>query len=117
MPVGLARLLGTPRAHCFDSMVGPWRQRARKSIEPRALQGEGGTIRGLQRFIRDGHWEEEQRRWHAQQRVADAMGEPDGGRMGDETGLVNKGQDAVGVARQYGGPLGQVEHGQGGGAG
>jgi SRSO17 transposase len=32
--------------------------------------------------------------------------------MGDETGLVQKGTDAVGVARQDWGPLGTVEHGQ-----
>jgi len=37
--------------------------------------------------------------------------------MFDEMGFVTKGTDAVGVARQSCGPLGQVEHGQVGGAG
>ena len=104
-----------PRAHCFDSLVGPWRPLARKSIEPRALQGEGGTLRGLQRFIRDGHGDEEQRRWHAHPIGADEMGAPDGVRMSDETGCRNKGKDSVGVARQSGGSLGQGEHGPVGG--
>ena len=42
-----------PRAHFFDSMVGQFSPLARKSIEPMALHVEGGTIRGLQRFISD----------------------------------------------------------------
>ena len=101
-----------PRAHCFDYMVGQCSKRERKSIEPMALQVAGGSIRGMQRFISDGLWDEEQRVWNSHQLVADEMGEPDGVLMCDETGLVNKGQDAVGVARQYCGTLGKVEHGQ-----
>lgn len=49
-----------PRAHFFDYMVGQLSPLERKSLEPMALQGEGGTIRGLQRFISAGRWEEEQ---------------------------------------------------------
>ena len=37
-----------PRAHFFDSMVGQFSKLERKSIEPMALQVEGGSIRGLQ---------------------------------------------------------------------
>jgi hypothetical protein len=40
-----------PRAHFFDYMVGQLSPLERKSIEPRALQGEGGIIRGLQRLV------------------------------------------------------------------
>ena len=99
-----------PRAHFFDSMVGQCSQLARKSIEPMALQVEGGPVRGLQRFISDGHWDEEQMLWKYHQLVAEAMGEPDGVLMFDETGFVKKGKDSVGVARQYCGSLGKVEH-------
>jgi SRSO17 transposase len=95
-------------------MVGQLRQLERQSIEPMALEVEGGTIRGMQRFISDGRWDEEQRRWHAHQLVADALGKPDGVLRCDETGFVKKGQDAVGVARQSWGTLGKGEHGQGG---
>ena len=53
-----------PRVHFFDSMVGQCSKLERKSIEPMALQVEGGTIRGLQRFISDGRWDEEQMQWN-----------------------------------------------------
>jgi SRSO17 transposase len=101
-----------PRAHFFDSMVGQCSKLERKSIEPMALHVDGGTIRGLQRFISDGSWDEAQRRWNYHQLVADAMGDPEGVLMFDETGFVKKGHDSVGVARQYGGTLGKVENGQ-----
>ena len=101
-----------PRVHFFDYMVGQFRKLQRKSIEPMALQVEGGTIRGLQRFISDSVWDEEQMRWNYHQLVAEEMGDPDGVLMFDETGFVKKGTDSVGVARQYCGPLGKVENGQ-----
>ena len=52
------------RAHFFDYMVGQFSMLERKSIEPMALQSEGGNIRGLQRFISDGVWDEEQMVWN-----------------------------------------------------
>jgi SRSO17 transposase len=99
-----------PRAHFFDSMVGQFSTLERKSIEPMALQVEGGTIRGLQRFISDGVWDEEQMVWNDHQLVAEEMGDPDGVLMFDETGFIKKGQDSVGVARQYCGTLGKVDN-------
>jgi SRSO17 transposase len=99
-----------PRAHFFDYMVGQCSQLERKSIEPMALHVEGGTIRGMQRFISDVHWDEAQMVWNYHQLVADEMGDPEGVLMFDETGFVKKGQDSVGVARQYCGTLGKVEN-------
>src|SRR5262249_45332934 len=99
-----------PRAHFFDYLVGQLSPLERKSIEPMALQVEGGTIRGLQRFISEVRWDEEQMQGNYHQLVAAAMGEPDGVLMFDETGFVKKGPDSVGVARQYCGTLGKVEH-------
>src|ERR671932_385243 len=99
-----------PRAHFFDYMVGQFSQLERKSIEPMALHVEGGTIRGLQRFISDVRWDEEQMLWNYHQLVADELGDPEGVLMFDETGFVKKGTDSVGVARQYCGPLGKVEN-------
>src|SRR5712692_10301914 len=99
-----------PRAHFFDYMVGQFSKLERKSIEPMALQVEGGTIRGLQRFISDVLWDEAQMRWNYHQLVAEEMGDPDGVLMFDETGFVKKGQDSVGVARQYCGTLGKVDN-------
>ena len=88
-----------PRAHFFDYMVGQLGKLERKSIEPMALQVEGGTIRGMQRFISDVHWDQEQMRWNYHQLVAAALGDPEGVLMFDETVFVKKGQDSVGVAR------------------
>ena len=99
-----------PRGHFFDYMVGQFSKLERKSIEPMALKVEGGTIRGLQRFISDVVWDEEQMRWNYHQLVAEEMGDPDGVLMFDETGFVKKGKDSVGVARQYCGTLGKVEN-------
>src|SRR5215813_7862652 len=98
------------RAHFFDYMVGQLSPLERKSIEPMALHVEGGTVRGLQRFLSDVPWDEEHMRWTYHQVVADAMGDPEGVLMFDETGFVKKGQDSVGVARQYCGTLGKVEN-------
>ena len=101
-----------PREHFFDYMVGQFSALERKSIEPMALRVEGGTIRGMQRFLSDAVWDEEQLRWTYHHLVAEEMGAPDGVLMCDETGFGKKGKESVGVARQYGGTLGQVANGQ-----
>jgi SRSO17 transposase len=88
-----------PRVHFFDYMVGQLSQLERKSIEPIALRVEGGTIRGMQRFLSDVVWDEEQMRWNYHQLVAEEMGDPAGVLMFDETGCITKGKDSVGVAR------------------
>jgi SRSO17 transposase len=101
-----------PRPHFFDSMVGQCSKLERKSIEPMALQVEGGTLRGMPRCISAVTWDEEQMGWNYHQLVADEMGDPEGVLMFDASGFVKKGQDSVGGARQYCGSLGQGEHGQ-----
>jgi hypothetical protein len=53
-----------PRAHFLDYMVGQCSQLARKSIDPMVLHVEGGCIRGMQRFMSDAVWDEEQMRWN-----------------------------------------------------
>jgi SRSO17 transposase len=99
-----------PRAHFFDYMVGQLSPLERKSIEPMALHVQGGTVRGLQRFLSDVPWDEEHMRWTYHQLVADTMGDPEGVLMVDETSFVKKGKESVGVARQYCGTLGKVEN-------
>jgi SRSO17 transposase len=93
-------------------MVGQGSKLERTSIEPIALGVEGGTIRGMQRFLSDVRWDEEQMRGNYHQLVADTLGAPDGVLIFDETGFAKKGSHSVGVARQYCGSLGPVEHGQ-----
>jgi SRSO17 transposase len=83
---------------------------ARKSIEPMALQVEGGKVRAMQRLISDALWDEPAMLETYHRLVQDEMGEPDGVLIIDETGFAKKGQDSVGVARQYCGSLGKVEN-------
>jgi len=99
-----------PRDQFFNYMVGRFSPLARKSIEPMALQVEGGNVRAMQRLVSDALWDEAAmlERYHGL--VQDEMGEPDGVLIVDETGFAKKGQDSVGVARQYCGALGKVEN-------
>src|ERR687895_2350434 len=99
-----------PREHFLRYMAGQLSSLERKSIEPMALHIEGGNIRGMQRFISDDVWKEDEMRQTYHDMVADEMGEPQGMIIFDESGFVKKGQDSVGVARQYCGTLGKVEN-------
>jgi SRSO17 transposase len=80
-----------PREHFFRYMAGQLSSLERKSIEPMAIHIEGGHIRGMQRFISDDVWKEEEmkRVYHAM--VADEMGAPQGMMIFDESGFIKKG--------------------------
>ena len=104
-----------PRGHFFNYMVGQCSELERKSIEPMALEVAGGNIRGMQRFLSDNIWDEDKMRQTYHGLVAAEMGDPEGVLMVDESGFVKKGQESVGVARQYCGSLGKVENCQVGG--
>jgi len=99
-----------PRDQFFNSMVGQCSPLERKSIEPMALQVEGGSVRAMQRLGSDALWDEEAMLETSHHLVQDEMGDPDGVLIVEETGCVKKGADSVGVARQYCGSLGKVEH-------
>jgi SRSO17 transposase len=99
-----------PRDQFFNYMVGQCSALERKSIEPLALQVEGGKVRAMQRLVSDALWEEAAMLETSHRLVQDELGEPDGVLIVEETGCVKKGDDAVGVARQYGGSLGKVEN-------
>ena len=101
-----------PREHFFNYMVGQFSALERKSIEPMARHVDGGNIRGMQRCMSDDGWDEDTMRETYHDLVANEMGEPDGVLIVDESGFVKKGQDSVGVARQYCGTLGKVENSQ-----
>jgi len=91
-------------------MVGQCRPLTRKSIEPIALQVEGGKVRAMQRLVSEALWDEDAMRETYHRLVQDERGEPDGVRIVDETGFAKKGQDSVGVARHYCGSLGKVDN-------
>src|SRR5215470_1232005 len=99
-----------PRDQFFNYMVGQFSTLERKSIEPMALQVEGGKVRAMQRLVSEALWDEDAMRETYHRLVQDEMGEPDGVLIIDETGFAKKGADSVGVARQYCGSLGKVEN-------
>jgi SRSO17 transposase len=99
-----------PRDQFFHYMVGQFSPLARKSIEPMAMQVEGGNVRAMQRLVSDALWDEDAMLATYHGLVQDEMGERDGVLIVDETGCAKKGQDSVGVARQYCGSLGKVEN-------
>lgn len=98
------------RENFFHYMVGQFSELDRKSIEPIALRVEGGTVRSMQRMISDAQWDEVLilKRYH--QLIGDDMAHDDGILIFDETSFVKKGNDSIGVSRQYCGSLGKVEN-------
>ena len=99
-----------PRENFFRYMVGQFSEIERKSIEPIALNVEGGQVRSMQRFISDIYWDEEKmlRKYH--RLINEDMSDSEGVLIFDETGFPKKGKDSVGVSRQYCGSLGKVEN-------
>jgi SRSO17 transposase len=99
-----------PRDQFFNYMVGQFSPLERKSIAPMALQVEGGKVRAMQRLVSEALWDEAAMLETYHHLVQEEMGEADGVVMVDETGFPKKGQDSVGVARQYCGTLGKVDN-------
>jgi SRSO17 transposase len=101
-----------PREQFFGYMVGQFSVLERQSIEPMALQVDGGNVRALQRLSSDVVWDEGQMRRTYHRLLHDDLGDAEGVLICDETGVPKKGRESVGVARQYCGTLGKVENGQ-----
>jgi len=101
-----------PRDNFYYYMAGQMSQLERKSIEPIALNVESAKVRAMQHFLSDIVWEEELilSRYHSM--VAEDIGDADGVLIFDESGFVKKGNDSVGVSRQYCGSIGKVENSQ-----
>ncbi|NIP22268.1 MAG: IS701 family transposase, partial [Phycisphaerae bacterium] len=97
--------------HAFDYLHGLLLDIPRKSIEPMVieLQGhaDGNAIRAQQQFIGQGGWEDTailRRHW---QEVDQSIGEADGVIIMDGSDFPKKGNESVGVKRQYCGQLGK----------
>ena len=103
-------LRSEPRENLFYYMAGQLSPLERKSIEPMALNIENAKVRALQHFISDVHWDEKQILSKYRSMVKEDMGEPDGVLIFDESGMVKKGNESAGVARQYCGNIGKVEN-------
>lgn len=66
----------------------------------------------IQSLIGRSLWDEDALRDKVRAYVVEALGDPDGVLVVDETGFVKKGEHSVGVARQYSGTAGRIENSQ-----
>lgn len=99
-----------PRNHFYNYMVGQFSELERKSIEPIALSVKDGKIRAMQHFVSRVIWEDEKIIYKYRNMVADDLGDPHGVLIFDETGFPKKGDDSIGVGKQYCGSIGKVEN-------
>lgn len=99
-----------PRENFFRYMVGQLSDLERKSIEPIALHVEGGNPRRMQSAITDALWDEDKMLSKYHTLVHQDMGDPNRVLMYDESTFVKKGEDSVGVERQYCGTIGKVDN-------
>jgi SRSO17 transposase len=99
-----------PREHFWLYMSGQFGTFKRKSIEPIALRMEEGNVRAMQRFISDVVWDEKLMLEQYHGLVNEDLGDPQGILIFDEAGFAKKGDDSVGVARQYCGSRGKVDN-------
>lgn len=98
------------RDHFFNYMAGQFSDLQRKSIEPIALAIEDGNVRAMQRFVSVAQWDDDNIMTKYRNCLNDDLGNPDGALIFDETGFVKKGQESIGVSRQYCGTVGKVEN-------
>jgi SRSO17 transposase len=86
----------------------------RKSIEPMALALDGGDVQAMPQCIGQGQWQDDMLRRRHWRLVEETLGEADGVDIVDGSDVPKPGEYAVGVARQWCGHLGNVDHGQAG---
>jgi len=82
----------------------------RRSVENIAEAIDGGVVRSLQKFIGQGHWDDDTVLEELQRHVAAQLGDPEAVLNVDETGFPKKGTKSVGVKRQYAGCLGRTDN-------
>lgn len=91
-------------------MIGQFSPIERKSIEPISIAVEGAKVRAMQRFVSDAPWDDFNIIAKYRNIVNDDLGHPEGAIIFDESGFLKKGDDSVGVSRQYCGTIGKVEN-------
>lgn len=98
------------RDHFYRYMAGQFSELERKSIEPIAFAIEGGQVRAMQRFVSDAPWDEDKIMLKYRNMIKDDLGHSSGAIIFDETGFVKKGNDSIGVSKQYCGTIGKVDN-------
>ena len=98
------------RDHFYKYMAGQFSPLERKSIEPIALAVKDGNVRAMQRFVSDAEWDDKNIMTKYRSFINEDLASPDAALIFDETSFVKKGQDSIGVAKQYCGTIGKVEN-------
>jgi len=98
------------RDHFYRYMVGQFSDLERKSIEPIAFAVEGGNVRSMQRFVSDAPWDDKKIMFKYRNLINEDLAHPDAAIIFDESGFQKKGDDSIGVGKQYCGTLGKVEN-------
>ena len=83
----------------------------RRTLQPIA-KAHGLPRRPIQRFVGDGPWDEQPMIGELRAQVVEHLGHADAVLTIDPSGFQKKGEDSVGVARQWCGRLGKVENSQ-----
>ena len=95
--------------HLLQMVEGLTSDLERKSVEPIAVM-HGIHRRGLQRFVGEPGWDDRPLRDRQLQEVSAEIGVVDGAVIVDGTATPKKGDETVGVARQWCGRLGKVDN-------
>lgn len=98
------------REHFYNYMAGQFSDLERKSIEPIALAVKDGNVRAMQRFVSDAPWDDVGMGVKYRSMVNEDLGSRNGALIFDESGFLKKGNDSIGVARQYCGTIGKVDN-------
>ena len=98
------------RGHFYLYMSGQFSNLERKSIQPIALNTQGGNVRTMQRFVSDAIWDDQKIMSKYRNMINDDLGCPDGALIFDESGFEKKGDHSAGVAKQYCGNIGKVDN-------
>src|SRR4051794_7120332 len=90
------------RSHwCGVYLAGLMLDGERKSIEPMSHRVPGGNEQNLQQFVNQSGWEHEPVQDHLVDVMVDKLKPKEGVLILDDTSLPKKGDDSVGVSRQY----------------
>jgi hypothetical protein len=100
------------RGHFITMLKGFLSDLERKSIEPIALAYDGGigSVRNLANFMGANKWDEGGMRCEYRKDISGQLAHEDGMVTVDDTGFPKKGNNSVGVARQYCGRAGKVDN-------
>jgi len=82
----------------------------RKNASGVARAVPDANVQAMQQFLTDSTWQRAPLIEQLQVMAQEALGEPDGILVCDDTGFAKKGNESVGVGRQYSGTLGKVDN-------